>query len=442
MVLTEAQMQEVRDATLKQMSIEIIAQTEKSLEAVNAKLEEIAGKVGAIDASNKTEWERLSAELKVSLETMSSRGDDGAPPPGVLDTETGDPKCGYENLGSWVGDVIITQRNGFFSDPFKKYMKMADEALPVQRAAGTGLEVQDSEFGGFSMPEAFRSAIWMRTVEISNIMSKVFVIPVTTVSLTVPAMGGYDRSGGLLYGGIRFYDEGENDTTTETRPKFEQIKFELGLQMAQTNASDKMMQFSPISMETFIRERFSEALAWRIEYLLINGNGAEQPQGIIGSGATKTATAESGQGANTVVFENIAEMDIMIWKEQNAEWLYNREVKKQFRLMALAIGTAGSRVDWQKELEYPHASNEQCQALGTAGDLILGDWTQYGVILPQGQSSQPRFDTSIHFRFDAAQTTFRFMWYMDGKPMWRTVETPRHGSYNSAPFVILNSSRT
>ena len=203
-----------------------------------------------------------------------------------------------------------------------------------------------------------------------------------------------------------------------------------------------MMRFSPITMETFIREKFAAALAWRIEYLFINGNGAEQPQGVIGAGCTKTAAAESGQGAATFVMENIAEMDIHMWRDANAEWYYNREVRKELRLMALAIGTGGSRINWKEELVYPSFANEHCQALGTEGDVILADWSQYGVILPQGQNQTPIFDTSIHFHFDVAQTDFRFIYYVDGKPMWRDHETPRHGSYEPTPFVTLNSSRT
>lgn len=430
------------DEEREQMKAAMIAEMEIRLAVVTTMQEKTAESVGLISTDTKEHLDRIEAETKTALEGFSGKGDPNAPPPGPVDGETGDPMCGYKSHGAWIKDAVKAQEGGVYPEKFQRYIKMAEEHAAQQRAAGTGFVVEDDEFGGYIIPEQFRSQMWTRAVEISNIMSKVFVMPVTSPSLTVPAMGGYDRSGGLLYGGIRFYDEGENDSTTETRPKFEQVKFELGLQMAMTHASDKMMRFSPITMETFIREKFAEALAWRIEYLLINGSGAQQPQGVIDAGCTKTATAETGQGAATFVFENVAEMDIHMWRDNNAEWYYNREVRKQFRLMALAIGTGGSRVDWQEELVYPHFANEHCQALGTEGDVILADWSQYGVILPQGQNQTPIFDTSIHFKFDVAQTSFRFLFYMDGKPMWRTTETPRHGSYTPAPFVTLNSTRT
>ena len=254
-------------------------------------------------------------------------------------------------------------------------------------------------------------------------------------------MGGYDRSGGTLFGGIQFYDEGENDQLQDVRPKFEQINFDMGLQGALTHASDAMLKFSPITMESYIRKIFSEALAWRIENLLLNGSGGGQPDGIIGHPCTIDTAAISGQGASTVVFENIADMDANIWREQNAEWFFNRKVKPQLRVMSLAVGTGGNVLNWKEELDYPYQSVEHCAALGTTGDIVLADWSQYGVALPQGQTAQPQFNTSIHFKFDYAQTSFRFLWYMDGHPLWRTYETDRQGGTYS-PFVTLASSRT
>ena len=164
--------------------------------------------------------------------------------------------------------------------------------------------------------------------------------------------------------------------------------------------------------------------------------GAGQPAGIIGHPATVSQAAEDGQTAATVVFENIANMDARIYRETNAEWYFNRTVKPQLRTMSLAVGDGGSVLNWKEELDHPYNINEHCPAKGTVGDIFLGDFSQYGVSLPAGQGNGPAFQTSIHFKFDYAQTSFRFMWYMDGHPLWRTVETPRNGDTIS-PFVTL-----
>jgi len=129
-------------------------------------------------------------------------------------------------------------------------------------------------------------------------------------------------------------------------------------------------------------------------------------------------------------------MDASLSSEVGAEWFFNRKVKPQLRYMSLAVGTGGNVLNWKDELDLPYNTNEHCSALGTTGDIVLAKWDQYGVAMPQGSNTSPIFDTSIHFKFDYAQTSFRFLFYIDGHPMWRTYETDRQGG-TFAPFVTL-----
>jgi HK97 family phage major capsid protein len=414
----------------------IIEQTEARRDEIQKYLD---AKFEELDTKSLAEWERLKAEMDETLEAISSKGDGS--PNGPIDGRNGDPGCGFRGVGDLMADVVASAEQGFETERLKTYRRMEEEFMEKQRAAGTGFEVDDSERGGYTLPEGFKNEIWERVMQESNVIDKVFVIPLTTKSIKIPAMGGYDRSGGTLYGGIQFYDEGENDQLQDVRPKFEQINFDLGLQGALTHASDAMLRFSPVTMESFIKKIFADALRWRIEYLLFNGTGAGQPDGVIGHGCAIDTTAVTGQGASTVIFENIVDMDANMWPSGNPEWYFNPKVKRQLRVMSLAVGTGGNVLNWKEELDHPYHEVEHCAALGTTGDIVLGDFGQYGVTLPQGQGNGPRFDTSIHFKFDYAQTSFRFLYYCDGHPMWRTSETDRQGGTYS-PFVTLASSRT
>ena len=111
-------------------------------------------------------------------------------------------------------------------------------------------------------------------------------------------------------------------------------------------------------------------------------------------------------------------------------------MKPQLRKLSLAVGTGGNILNWKEELDHPYFECEACQSLGTSGDLVLANMSQYGILIPSGQGTGPEMATSIHFKFDYNQTSFRFGWYMDGKPLWRTYETDRQsGTYS--PFVTL-----
>lgn len=386
-----------------------------------------------IKAERTAELEQYKADYEVAIKQLEHPTTE---PPGVIDPETGDPACGFSNMAEMCKDLIAAATTNVMPDRLRRYRAICDEKKAEQRAAGTGAVVGDAEFGGYIMPVLYSTGIWQRALEISNIMSKVFVIPMGAMALKIPAMGGYDRSGGTLYGGITFYDEPENDQIQDVRPKFEQIGYQLKFQAAMTHVSDMMLRFSPVTLESFIKDRFAEALAWRIEYLLLRGTGAGQPQGILNCDGKVEVAKEEDQAADTVCYENIVNMMARIWRENNAEWYFNRTVKPQLKTLDFAVGAGGERIKMQDALELPYNVSEHCSAVGDVLDIALADWSQYGVALPQGQGEGPIFDTSIHFRFDYAQTSFRFMWYMDGHNLWRTYETPYKGD-TIAPFVWL-----
>ena len=84
-------------------------------------------------------------------------------------------------------------------------------------------------------------------------------------------------------------------------------------------------------------------------------------------------------------------------------------------------------------LGYPVIFIEQAQTLGTVGDLCLVDLSQY-ICADYGNVEEA---SSIHLKFDYGQTTFRFIYYFDGQPRWKSALTPFKGSDTLSPFVAL-----
>jgi HK97 family phage major capsid protein len=76
---------------------------------------------------------------------------------------------------------------------------------------------------------------------------------------------------------------------------------------------------------------------------------------------------------------------------------------------------------------------EYCATLGTVGDLVLADMSQYAVIEKGGLQQA----TSIHVAFVTDETAFRAVYRLDGQPKWRTPLTPFKGSNTLSPFVTL-----
>jgi len=76
---------------------------------------------------------------------------------------------------------------------------------------------------------------------------------------------------------------------------------------------------------------------------------------------------------------------------------------------------------------------EQASTVGTVGDLILADMSQYVVAEKGGMQSA----SSLHVRFLYDEAVFRFTLRIDGQPMWSAPLTPSQGSNTLSPFVTL-----
>jgi HK97 family phage major capsid protein len=73
--------------------------------------------------------------------------------------------------------------------------------------------------------------------------------------------------------------------------------------------------------------------------------------------------------------------------------------------------------------------------LGTVGDIILADFSQYAIVRKGGLNSA----SSIHVKFLTDEMTFKFSMRVNGKPMWKNVLTPAKGSNTLSPFVTLQT---
>jgi HK97 family phage major capsid protein len=79
----------------------------------------------------------------------------------------------------------------------------------------------------------------------------------------------------------------------------------------------------------------------------------------------------------------------------------------------------------------PVITVEQSPALGTPGDIVLADLSQYCIV-----AKPPANAVSAHVLFLADQTVFRFVLRVDGKPKWTTPVTPFNATSTRSPFVV------
>ncbi len=89
-------------------------------------------------------------------------------------------------------------------------------------------------------------------------------------------------------------------------------------------------------------------------------------------------------------------------------------------------------------LGLPVVPIEQCQTLGTKGDIYLADFTNgYAIATKGGLQS----DMSIHLRFQFDESMFRFVFRVDSQPILTSPVTPYKGGSGSnlSHFVTLDA---
>jgi len=169
-----------------------------------------------------------------------------------------------------------------------------------------------------------------------------------------------------------------------------------------------------------------------VEDAVFNGTGAGQPLGIMNSGAVISVTKDSGDSGATVSTPDVLQMVSRLFARSraNACWFINQDVEPKLYPLTLGSGTAVQLLyfppgmKWQqlrlcRMLGMPVIPVEHCATLGTPGDLILADLSQY-LLADKGG---PLFASSIHVRFLTGENTFRWTYRVDGQPTWKKALT-------------------
>ena len=317
--------------------------------------------------------------------------------------------------------------------------------------AATGLSTTVPSDGGFLIQQDFSSKLLEQVYETAILAPRCDRVPISSSSNSI-RLHGIDetsRATGSRYGGIRGYWEEEAGEKTASKPKFRKIELNLKKLIGLCYATDELLE-DAAALEGIIRRGFASEFGFLLDDSIINGTGAGQPLGILNAGCLVTVDKEAGQDANTIVAENIMRMYSRIFasSRKNAVWLINQNVEPQLFQMSLAVGTGGVPVympagglsgqPYATLFGRPVLAIEQCQTLGTAGDIILADLNE-GYILAEKGGMQS--DMSIHVRFVYDESVFRFVLRVDGQPKRATALTPYKGgaSYTQSHFIVLES---
>ncbi len=367
-----------------------------------------------------------------------------------VDRIVNDPLGGFKSGGHFYRDVV---RAGVKASNTSDELSRWDNAVKtVEKTAGY-MEEGDLAQGGYLVPVQVSNTILEKTLETAIVRPRATIQPMSSNRLEIPADVDNDHSTNYS-GGIIIYRPGEAGQKTPKNPTFAKIALTLHKVTGLCYVSDELLEDAAIALEAYLTRKFGMAISFVEDDDFLNGTGANMPMGAFNSAnpALITVDAESGQGSATIVAENIASM----WKRLypaghgNAVWVTNIETFGELFGMSLASGTGGipiwmpaggiSGKPFETLMGAPLIYSEKMQALGTAGDIGLADFSQYYIGQKAGGALQ--IASSIHIKFDYDETAFRFVLRYDGQPTWTSALTPKRGSATLSPFVVLSGSRS
>jgi HK97 family phage major capsid protein len=339
--------------------------------------------------------------------------------------------------------------------PKKEFARMADYLRAVVKAAAgegvdprlqrapSGLSEAVPADGGYLVPEVwaegFISSIFQTGQLAGRCDRKTTTQPLADVEL--PAIDETSRADGSRFGGVLAYWEAEAASISSSYPRWRRIGFTGRKIIAIGYATSEMMADSDL-FEGAMREAFAQELAFQLDHTILVGSGAGQPEGVVSAPCTISVSKETGQAAATIVAANVINMYDRLVADclPNAAWFINSDCSPQLRNLALTVGTAGAPLwVWNSDtspfprlLGLPVIQNEHSAALGTVGDIVLGDFSQYRIV-----DQQVKMAVSFDASFVADQVVFRATYRCDGKPKYASAITPANSSTTRSPFITL-----
>lgn len=337
----------------------------------------------------------------------------------------------------------------------RKFRSFGEQMMAVYRAStpagrvdsrlttrsANGLNETNPSDGGFLVQKDFVADLLKRTYETGILASKVHKIPLTTNAngIKINAIDEVSRANGSRWGGIATYWENESEQFVASKPKFRTMDLSLKKLTGLCYVTDELLQDAS-ALENVLRQGFAEEFGFKIDDAILSGTGAGQPLGILNSDSLVKVEKEKEQ-TEKITVENLVKMWSRLWSRSRADaiWYINPEIEPL--LYTLKVGDRPVYIPAGGLSETPYATLfgrpvlplEQCSAVGDVGDIILADFSQYLLIDKGGINAT----SSIHVRFLYDENVFRFIYRVDGQPVWNKPLQPYKGSATVSPFVAL-----
>ena len=308
----------------------------------------------------------------------------------------------------------------------------------LMAAATYGNEATGSQ-GGFAVPPEFADQIYATLDGEQSLMTFCHQFKIGSNRLELPS----DESPAWGATGVHCSWESEGAVLPQLKPELKGNELNLSRLKALVPVTDELDNDSP-ALADWLTWRFGEAIRWKLNDAILDGDGNGKPLGILNAPATLTVSKVAGQAAGTILGANILGMyqRLLASSQVGAVWIANPDALINLASVNLENGAPayiannGQGAPGGYLLGRPVVFTEAGKAIGTRGDIVLADLSTYILAKRRGD---PSIAHSIHLWFDQAVNAYRVIFRADGQPLLHAAVTPPNSSLTRSTCVALET---
>ena len=279
------------------------------------------------------------------------------------------------------------------------------------------VEGQD-QAGGYLVPDEFAAVMVQYQEEGTIIWPRATIWPMMRQTLSLPKLAQAATTGGDHFAGVAFTWGAEATDKSESEPEFESLELMAKKLSGYTESSDELLEDNDVNLANFLVNLFGRAWYYTTDSQFLSGTGVARPLGIIQDPAV---TVVSRITANRVRRADLLAMDNNLPEmfDGGAVWMARKAVLNELRRELDSNGRPLLQEDYKDfgqgqvgtMLGYPVVRTDKTPALGSKGDIVLGNWSHYYI----GDRRRVAIESSTEYQFRKDVVAWRVHGRVDGQ---------------------------
>lgn len=286
--------------------------------------------------------------------------------------------------------------------------------------------------GGYLIPAQFDTAIANVAAPISIVRPRATTFEMTSRSLLLPYLDQESTPAAgtsALIGNVVLTWTAGGAALTESEPKWRMVQLTARKLTGYWISSIELDQDSQPTMDVIGPQLMGRAVAWFEDDAFLAGSGTNQPLGVLNSPATISVTRNTS-GSFTAVdeFAMLSKAHPNSINAGSLVWMVHPTVLPKIGAMAYYQPVEALRL-----AGLPIKVSEHCSVLGTAGDVMLCDFSHYLI----GDRTNTAVTISPHPQFTTGQDVIKLVHRVDGQPWLSAPITLKDGTNTVSAFIKL-----